>query len=117
MTYLYGDILTYLYGDIFTYLYGDIFTYLYGGIFPNMNPLTKPTESTATFTTDATAAHEAGLREGRQQALKWVADVMSKLQPFIAGGGWPAKNLIEGFAAQVQKYLRTGDLPGTGDDE
>jgi len=92
-------------------------TYLYGGIFPNMNPLTKPTESTATFTTDATAAHEAGLREGRQQALKWVDDGLEKLGPIFVKGGWPAKTLLEGFAAQVQKYLRTGDLPGTGDDE
>jgi hypothetical protein len=86
-------------------------TYRYGGIFP---PGKKPTQDT---TAPVLNAHEAGLREGRQQALKWVADVMSKLQPFIAGGGWPAQNLIEGFAAQVQKYLRTGDLPGTGDDE
>jgi hypothetical protein len=86
-------------------------TYRYGGIFP---PGKKPTQDT---TAPVLNAHEAGLREGRQQALKWVDDGLEKLGPIFVKGGWPAKALLDGIAAQVQKYLRTGDLPGTGDDE
>jgi hypothetical protein len=96
---------------------GEGATYRYGGIFPCVKPTANPVESTPAFTYDTKTTYEAGLREGRLLTLKWVADGLEKLAPILVKGGWPAKTLLDGFASQIQKYLRTGDLPGTGDDE